>query len=173
MSAYFSKECSLFDVIVAVADVLQIDVLRAVRAKMIRNCEKYPVKLCNGNITKYTAYTHVTNISKTEGQAIVDWNDNKIQLRQACNDRAKLIRESGTITCGAIDFSTQRGFDTYETLPNLVFALSGEVAELNNIFLWKDSASLHETITAEEWDKAAQEIADVVIYFLKVRAGAS
>jgi hypothetical protein len=73
----------------------------------------------------------------------------------------------------AIDFSMQHGFDKYETLPNLVFALSGEVAELSNIFLWKDSASSHETVTDEEWDKAAQEIADVVIYFLKVRAGAS
>jgi hypothetical protein len=173
VSTYFSKkQCSLFDVIVDVADVLQIDVLRAVRAKMIRNNEKYPVKLCNGNIAKYTAYTHVTNISKTEGQAIVDWNDNEIQLMQSCNDRAKLIAESGTITCAAIDFSTQRGFDKYETLPNLVFALSGEVAELNDIFLWKDSASLHETVTSEEWDKAVQEIEDVFIYFLKVRAQA-
>jgi hypothetical protein len=50
-----------------------------------------------------------------------------------------------------------------------VIALTGEIAELNDIFLWKDSHSLEVIITDDEWERAAQEIADVYIYYLKIR----
>jgi hypothetical protein len=169
LKTLFSKQSNIVELIVKVADELKINVLEAVRGKMILNDKKYPVRLCNGNIQKYTNYSGVTRIDECMGQTIVDWADNKIELTGGRNDIWGLYSECELLTKAAIEFSRQRGFEKYESLQNLVIALTGEIAELNDIFLWKDSHSSEVIITDDEWDRAVQEIADVLIYYLKIR----
>jgi hypothetical protein len=169
LKTLFNKQSNIVQLIVNVADGLKINVLEAVRGKMLLNDKKYPAKLCNGDIQKYTKYSGETRIDKCMGQTIVYWADNKIELTAERNDVRGLYSECELLTKATIEFSRQRGFEKYESLQNLVIALTGEIAELNDIFLWKDSHSSEVIITDDEWERAAQEIADVLIYYLKIR----
>ena len=165
---YMDKDTDLFEAVVRVADHLKIDVSQAVPAKMALNEKKYPVKLCMDNMQKYTAYSEHTKIGKDLGQTIVvDWNDNKIELKAECNDMEALYRLCSSWSKATLEFSALRGFDKYENQMNVLFAMNGELSELNDIFLWMDTESNGEVITDEKWDKAAQEIADVILYYLK------
>jgi NTP pyrophosphatase (non-canonical NTP hydrolase) len=51
---------------------------------------------------------------------------------------------------------------------NLLLATNSELAELCEIFQWKEQDDATQTLSDDEWNQAAQEIADVLIYALKL-----
>ena len=71
-TAWNKKVESFYCNMLELGDLLRIDIVAAIRAKMVLNNKKYPKKLCRGNIQKYDAYKHETKIDKTHGQYIDD-----------------------------------------------------------------------------------------------------
>jgi len=62
-------------------------------------------------------------------------------------------------------FVAERGWAPFHTPKNLVMALSAEVGELTEHFMWLDAARSDE-LTAAETAAVADEIADVLVYLL-------
>lgn len=62
-------------------------------------------------------------------------------------------------------FAAERGWDKYHTPKNLTTALVVEAGELAEIFQWKTA---DETLSAEETTHAGEEIADVILYAVRV-----
>jgi NTP pyrophosphatase (non-canonical NTP hydrolase) len=56
----------------------------------------------------------------------------------------------------------------HDTPNNLVLALNSELAELCEIFQWMSDDKPTYNISNNEWNRAAQEIADVFLYALKL-----
>jgi NTP pyrophosphatase (non-canonical NTP hydrolase) len=65
-----------------------------------------------------------------------------------------------------LKFTIARGWDSKDTPRNLIFAVFVELSELCELFQWKPEDQL--SLSRIEWDKAAQEIADVLIYTMKL-----
>ncbi|MFC6260095.1 nucleotide pyrophosphohydrolase [Levilactobacillus fujinensis] len=59
------------------------------------------------------------------------------------------------------DFRDQRGWGKYHTLPALARALSVEVAEVNEIFLWQDN---RKNLSAKQTTNLKLEMADALTY---------
>jgi NTP pyrophosphatase (non-canonical NTP hydrolase) len=140
----------------------------AAHAKISMNEKKYPVDSCRGNIQKYTVYSSTTNITKTSGQLInenirYDPTNNKENIN---NDY--FYEELQLIKHKALQFTKERKWVSYDTPKNLLFATNSELAELCEIFQWKEQDNLTRYLSDDEWNKAAQEIADVLIYTLKL-----
>jgi NTP pyrophosphatase (non-canonical NTP hydrolase) len=158
----------LYNALLAIADVLHIDVVEAVKAKMAANAKKYPIELCKGLIQKYSAYTEETQISKHHGQEIIDNDEIDRHLKTKQNDQQEFHSRIPALTNQAIAFTKERNWDKYDTVENLYFAMNTELAELCEIFQWKGGTVGNNEISNKEWDKAAQEIADVLIYNFKL-----
>jgi NTP pyrophosphatase (non-canonical NTP hydrolase) len=154
--------------LIEIADELEIDVMNAIKAKFILNGEKYPVEYCEGSVQKYTAYSTFTKITATSGHAIIDSASCDRHLRSERNDLSVFQKNVDSIAREAIEFSEKRRWRDFDRPEYLVMALNTEVAELCEIFQWKNSNQVSGRITCGEWDKAAQEIADIIIYSLKL-----
>lgn len=64
-------------------------------------------------------------------------------------------------------FADARDWDQFHSPKNLVMALGGEVAELLDLFQWLTEAESY-SLTPEQSQSAAHEIADVQIYLLRL-----
>lgn len=62
-----------------------------------------------------------------------------------------------------IKFRNDRDWSQFHTIKDLCLGLGIEVAELQEIFLWKSDQDLSKTITNQK-DKIADEIADIFIF---------
>jgi NTP pyrophosphatase (non-canonical NTP hydrolase) len=145
-----------------------VNITAAAHAKISMNETKYPINYCHGNIQKYTAYSSVTNITRTSRQPIngniyFDPKNNKENI----NDDY-FFRELQLVKHNALQFTKEREWDSYDTPKNLLFATNSELAELCEIFQWKEQDNATKILSDNEWNKAAQEIADVLIYTLKL-----
>jgi NTP pyrophosphatase (non-canonical NTP hydrolase) len=168
-----SKEWSMiaeqfFKNLLSLGDHLRIDVVKAIRAKMLLNAQKYPVNQCQGSVRKYTEYTSVTNISKNTGQKITDEGEMNRKLLKEHNDCNSFFVKMKALTKEAIDFSNERSWNKYDRPNHLILALTTEVGELCEIFQWDNDENVASEISYEKWDNAAKELADVVIYSLKL-----
>lgn len=67
-----------------------------------------------------------------------------------------------TITQKLIEFRDEREWSQFHDPKNLAAALSIEAAELNEIFLWKDSKNSHQYAP----ERVSEELADVLSYAL-------
>ncbi len=63
------------------------------------------------------------------------------------------------------EFITSRDWEQYHAPKNLAMALSAEVAEILEIFQWKNAA---EPLSPAEQEHLSQEIGDVLIYLLEL-----
>ena len=66
------------------------------------------------------------------------------------------------------NFAKDRNWEQFHTPKNLTMALSVEVAELVEIFQWSNSGGLDEIEDYETIKKIEEEIADVLIYLIKI-----
>ena len=66
------------------------------------------------------------------------------------------------------NFAKDRNWEQFHTPKNLTMALSVEVAELVEIFQWSNSGGLDEIEDSETRKKIEEEIADVLIYLIKI-----
>ena len=66
------------------------------------------------------------------------------------------------------NFAKDRNWEQFHTPKNLTMALSVEVAELVEIFQWSNSGGLDEIKDPETRKKIEEEIADVLIYLIKI-----
>jgi NTP pyrophosphatase (non-canonical NTP hydrolase) len=144
-----------------------VNIKAAAHAKISINKAKYPVDSCQGNIQKYTAYSSTTNITKTSRQ-LIDGNINF----DPTNDKENINNnyffcELQFVKHRALQFTREREWDSYDTPKNLLFATNSELAELCEIFQWKEQDDTTRTLSDDKWNQAAQEIADVLIYALK------
>ena len=62
-----------------------------------------------------------------------------------------------------IKFRNDRDWSQFHTIKDLCLGLGIEVAELQEIFLWKNDQDLSKTITNQK-EKIADEIADIFIF---------
>jgi NTP pyrophosphatase (non-canonical NTP hydrolase) len=159
---------SLYSELFIVADILRINVVVAIQTKIRLNEKKYPIKYCRGSVQKYSAYSGKTSITKTSGQTIVDSIDVNRLLKEPQNNTDEFRNEIEALTTSALKFTSDRGFEPYDTPRNLFFALHTELAELCEIFQWKGDDTVSKSITAKDWDSAAKEIADVFIFSFKL-----
>jgi NTP pyrophosphatase (non-canonical NTP hydrolase) len=71
------------------------------------------------------------------------------------------------LTEGLRRFAADREWDQYHTPKNLAAALSVEVAELQEHFLWTSSIEMEGTIEASR-SRIAEEIGDVLLYLIRL-----
>ena len=159
----------LYESLFATAGLLHVNLVGAANAKISINEKKYPVECCRGSVRKYTAYSSKTHITKTSEQSI----DTSIYFDPVL-DKENINYESfyaqiPVVRKKALRFTRERQWQSYDTPNNLMLALNSELAELCKIFQWKGDNKSKYTIPDKEWNKAAQEIADVFIYTLKLQ----
>ncbi len=77
------------------------------------------------------------------------------------------MSEFSEIRDKARQFAAARDWDQFHSPKNLTMALSGEVAELIELFQWLSEDQSH-NLTPELHQAAAHEIADVQIYLIRL-----
>jgi dCTP diphosphatase len=77
------------------------------------------------------------------------------------------MSEFKTLRDKARKFAADRDWDQYHSPKNLSMALSGEVAELLELFQWL-TEDQSRNLSAEQQKEAAHEIADVQIYLIRL-----
>jgi hypothetical protein len=159
---------TLYKELLGVGNLLNINVINIIQIKIRLNELKYPVELCRGTIQKYTAYSDITGVTKESGQTIFDISNTNPRLVSFFNDHRLFHRQLPVLQQRAIDFTTSRGWESKDTLRNLLFALHSEFAELCQLFQWKLDTQVPLPISDKDWDKAAQEVVDVFIYSFKL-----
>lgn len=70
-------------------------------------------------------------------------------------------------------FAEERDWDQFHSLKNLVLALVGEVGELAELLQWVDESKIDEFFEAGGRERLGDEIADVLLYLLRVADKAS
>jgi dCTP diphosphatase len=80
-------------------------------------------------------------------------------MRQGERDRI------GELLAGIQAFVDERDWDRFHTPKNLVMALTAEVGELTEHFMWLEGEQ-STSLPAEQLDDVAGEIGDVLIYLL-------
>jgi NTP pyrophosphatase (non-canonical NTP hydrolase) len=160
----------LYGSLISTAYLLRVDLPIATHAKISINENKYPIEYCCGSVRKYTAYSSKTNITQNLVQIIPDdayfnppTEDNDGAYCRNFYNKLPYIRER------ALQFTRERNWNSYDTPNNLVFALNSELAELCELFQWKGDDPQQTIISDEEWNQAAQEIADVLLFALKLK----
>ena len=68
----------------------------------------------------------------------------------------------------AFQFLDDRGFGKYDEPHNLMLVLVAELGELCKIFWWKEDENKATLISNEEWNNATKEIANILIYAMKL-----
>ena len=165
MSKLTRKAPFLMSLLIQLCDLLTLNMAWAIRRKIHLNGVKYPVDRSRGNCRKYTDHSNATGVTKTEGQVMVDSiiDDAKITTNDnnhfwlMVNDLSKKIRE----------FSEARKWDKTHTKRNLALSMTAEIGELAEVFQWFPDEK-KQKVSVGTLDKAAQEIADVTIYFLRL-----
>ena len=65
-------------------------------------------------------------------------------------------------------FAQDRDWDQFHSVRNLILALVGEVGELAEIVQWVSDDKIDELLKSGGRDRIAQELADVLIYLVRV-----
>ena len=65
-------------------------------------------------------------------------------------------------------FAQDRDWDQFHSIRNLILALVGEVGELAEIVQWVSDDKVDELLKSGGRDRLAQELADVLIYLVRV-----
>jgi len=166
LSQYNDYEEPFLLSITSIADILKIDIVQAIKSKIKLNERKYPLDLCYGNIKKYTHYSDETKISYDSGQSIVELTNDEIRTNEGCNNLIRYHDKYAELLLASLKFTIARGWDSKDTPRNLILAVFVELSELSQLFQWKSEDKL--CLSRIEWDRAAQEIADVLIYTMKL-----
>ena len=64
-------------------------------------------------------------------------------------------------------FAGDRDWDQFHSVKNLILALTGEVGELAEVFQWLSEAQI-DNLSREDRKRAAEEMADVFLYLLRL-----
>ena len=66
-------------------------------------------------------------------------------------------------------FAKEREWEQFHSPKNLAMALSGEVGELSEIFQWlTEEQSYKENISDEDLEKVREEVADILLYIIRL-----
>jgi dCTP diphosphatase len=65
-------------------------------------------------------------------------------------------------------FATERDWDQFHSIRNLVLAMVGEVGEVAEIVQWTDDDKIGELLASGGRERLAEELADVLIYLIRV-----
>ena len=65
-------------------------------------------------------------------------------------------------------FAKDRDWDQFHSVRNLVLAMVGEVGEVAEILQWTDDDKVTELLNAGGRERLAEELADVLIYLIRV-----
>jgi hypothetical protein len=118
----------LVDRIQKMCNLLRIDMISAIKAKIALNQKKYPVDLCYGSME----YSHETKITETSGETLTP----DIALKDGhYNTEKTLISEYCTVLLTILKFSKDRGWESKDNPRNLCLALGSELGKLYKIFL--------------------------------------
>lgn len=133
--------------------------------------------MMQGKVDKYTKYSDVTGITADKGQStssflqnneVVSMNndtghDESIETKKS---NAMFEKHIPSLTTIIRKFTIEREWEQYHKPRNLMLALVGELGELAELFLWRNDDMQH--LTEQEFDKIEQEIADVMIYLIRL-----
>jgi dCTP diphosphatase len=147
------------------AEALCVDPGRAMLEKMALNAKKYPAALARARPGKYTAYSSVTGITKTEGQTT---EAGGAVRRPPWGREVTLRGVQGRLRV----FAAERDWEQYHTPRNILLALLGETGELAETVLDLPYSPASPPPCPSRWDPArrdalAQELADVAIYLCR------
>lgn len=167
-AAVESAAGALAAALLRLAQFLHIDLGQAAVEKMALNARKYPAALARARAGKYTAYSDVTGITKTEGQTTE--GGGRVRRPPWCRD----VGVRGLQRRLRV-FAAEREWDKYHTPRNIVLALLGETGELAEIVLDLPAAAASTGSAAAcpaRWplarrDALAQELADCTIYLCR------
>ncbi len=65
-------------------------------------------------------------------------------------------------------FATERDWDQFHSIRNLVLAMVGEVGEVAEILQWTDDNKVGELLNSGGRERLAEELADVLIYLIRI-----
>ena len=183
----------MFVTLSQLADTLDLKITDSIHTKLTLNRQKYPKELCKGKAGKYTQYSHVTGITKTNQVDASSSsaspgknnnnnnNDNDNDDKGNLNSLSLLTNDFIDIATEVNEFAMEREWSKFHTPRNLVMALLGEFGELSELLQWdgdnndggdkntNDDTSLSKVKSqSEKLIKLSQEIADVTIYAIRV-----
>ena len=67
-----------------------------------------------------------------------------------------------------LDFIKKREWEEFHTPKNLVMALSSEVGELTDLFLWSNSKDSYQILSTARSEKVKEELGDVFLYLIRL-----
>mmetsp|Transcript_38562 Transcript_38562/g.44422 ORF Transcript_38562/g.44422 Transcript_38562/m.44422 type:complete len:334 (+) Transcript_38562:222-1223(+) len=121
---------------------LRLNWISSIRSKMELNAKKYPIEHCKGSSQKYTEYSHLTGITKTENQSTIHSKKSTNHHNNNSNHDDDTIIISLkefttthlTVLCDDLEtFAADRLWTKYHQPRNLIMALLGEVGELSEL----------------------------------------
>ena len=115
---------------------------------------------------KYTEYSGVTGITKTEGQSTLHHHHTAGQ--PGTETVSSFLETVDTLTVEIRTFATARQWNRFHLPRSLVLALMGELGELAELFQWRGDLDGLDSISKQDVDKTSQEIADVTIYLSRL-----
>lgn len=116
---------------------------------------------CQGKTEKYTAYSELTGVTKSEGQSIL--KEIRCSNPNNLSNFAKHVPELTSIVC---ECAYERDWHKMNRPRSLVLAIIGEAGELADVFRFIPDCK--QELSQTEIDKASQEVAHVTIFLLQL-----
>lgn len=88
-------------------------------------------------------------------------------LRKAQPWQGRMSSEVQQLSIELRRFAEDRDWDQFHSVKNLILALTGEVGELAEVFQWLSEAQI-DNLSREDRKRAAEEMADVFLYLLRL-----
>lgn len=72
------------------------------------------------------------------------------------------------LRCRVAEFAQDRDWDQFHSIRNLILAMVGEVGEVAEVVQWVSDDKIDELLKSGGRERLAQELADVLIYLVRV-----
>jgi len=166
-----SAACQFFDKILSLSLYMSFDLQLAIISKIHLNSIKYPYHLCSKDestktIKKYDNYSKHTGINRNTSQPL-----NVKQELFPDHTRYKRLFYRCLLPLLIHDlyhFIEERNWFKFEHPRNLCLAVMGELGELAELFQFRSDFVNVVDLEYNDFNKIAQEIADVAIYFIRL-----
>ena len=164
----------LNDTVIAIADVLRIDIVKTIEAEKAASAENRRVEWYKVATQKDSAYRQDSNATKEIGHSVDDPGGDSRHLNSARNDnRSVYVALMGVIE-DTMHYTKKKEWEQHDTVENIYFALQAEMAGLSEIFQcggletetldMRRSGNRNTDLKETQWDNAARKIAGVLVY---------
>lgn len=155
---------TMYFILIALSNMMQVNLTEAITSKMTLNDRKYPFELvmegCEDKYTRYTQHTGI-DLETNQNEYFEISRGTSTSLDQFCSDLPGIITSIQ-------DFADKRGWLGDYTKKNLIFCLASEFGETADIIRFCDEETVMEQLDGPTHKKLCQEIADITIFLTRL-----